>query len=257
MRTATYDAAFIACREPDVVTRKFDEHHIRTLERAARLQQAGVVKYILVSGDCAARYKRQGITPWFGTEADASAKELTDTYGRPAGSILRNRTAQNTIANFIDSAEEIIDSPDYGIDSMLVLTAAGRLARQRFIASKTLQGVVEMDFRSTGPTNDPNLDLKERFALAMQMKYLSDVPDGRAGWDILKATAYEGPTLLPFWASFDVAQQTIPASPDNSILDISKIIDNMETGNLSPEAPDIMDFAANTARELMVAARFG
>lgn len=245
-----YDAAFIACREPNPTTGKFDEHHTRTLHRAARLQQSGVVRLIVVSGRYAKWYDEHGLTPWFGTEADASKNELIFTHGRPAQSILKDPNAKNSVANFICSAEDIFDNPENNINSIVVLTAKGRLARQRFIARKVLEGVVRMDFRSTGPTNDPGLDTNERFALAMQRRFLN-VPNGRAGWDELKATNYEGAVLRPFWLSFDAAKQALLSAQEGITPNLLEIVSNMDTVDVSPMAPGIMDFASTAARQLI------
>jgi hypothetical protein len=238
-----YDAAFVPCKEPDITTGEFPDHHNRTLERVLELSQEGIVRSIALSGRYATWYDNHGVTPWFGTECDASADYLIKRGCSPE-TILRDPKSQDSIANFVHSGEDIF--VPLGIGNVLVVAAEERLPRLEFLGQKILDGVVDMDFESIGAANDPWLAQKELFTLAIQAKYLEDVPSGQTGWPVLKSWFYtEG--MYPFWISFDAAQQAMAPAAEGVSLSIPDIVASMDAERLSP---DIMEFATLTARSL-------
>lgn len=242
----TYDVAFVPCREPDVATGEFPAHHNRTLETALGLLESGIVRTIVLSGRYATWYDSHNVTPWFGTEAEASAKYLA-RLGCPPGAILKDTRSQDSISNYMYSAEDIFIPK--GMGRILVLAGDVRIPRLESLGKKVLDGVVNLDFASSGSANDPWLTQKEPFTLRIQDKYLADVPSGREGWPILKSWFYTN-GLYAFWTSFDAAQQTMVAKGID--LNIPDIVASMDPTGLPP---DTMEFAAITAGSLALTGR--
>lgn len=243
-----YDAAFVPCKEPDVTTDQFPEHHNRCLQTAWELQKAGAVGRIVLSGRYAAWYDNHGITPWFGTESDASAEYLLG-LGCPPEVMLKEKRSQDSVANLVYSAQDIF-IPE-GMKSVLLVTADERAGRLDFLCKHLLAGVVKVDVESVGPSNDPWLAQKEPFTLAVTQEYFKNVPKGTAGWPVLESWFYQG-GMYEFWTRFDAAHQAMPTPAESHTWSIPDIVASMDTKDL-PQ--DIVEFANAAARGLATASQ--
>lgn len=241
-----YDAAFVPCKERDVSTRKFPDHHLNALKEARRLLDEGLVRYIVPSGGNPRWHGDCGVTTGFDPECDGSADILINELRCPPGAILTDPLAYNNITNLVFSGRDVFDQkPD--IQSVLLLAADERLPRFEYLGPAILAGVVDLDFRSVGPTNDIALNRNEEFAGAMQREFaLVGVPQGRAGWDVLSRSAYEGELLQPFWLGYDAAKHDLSPQPEPR-----RIIAHMQP-ELYGVQPIVMDFATATAESLVL-----
>jgi hypothetical protein len=246
----SYDAAFVPCKEPDLTTRQFPEHHTQCLRTAWELQQTGVVKFIVLAGRYATWYDNHNIIPWFGTECDASGDYLIG-LGCPSEVILKEKRSQDSFANLVHSGQDIFIPK--GMQRILVVTADERAPRLDFLSRKILSGVAAVDIKTIGHAHDPWLAQKELFTLAMDKRYLADIPDGVEGWPVLESWFYSD-GKYKFWMRFDAAQQAMPAEPEGTILSIPDIVANMDTEGLPP---DVVEFATATARDLAYATPLG
>ena len=250
-----YDAVFVPCKEPSLETRAFPEHHLRAVECALALWITGEASCVVPLGGHAARYDAIGEEPaWFGTECDWTIQHFVD-MGYPASAFRREKRSRKTGENFKFAVEDVIDPsndpthPSYSeypgpIADVLVVTADERMPRIQLWAELVLAGIVrKLDFKSSGPVNDPELTLKELFAYYMQSRHLN-IPAGRAGHEKLDATSGEGDLRL-FWRRYDEAAHRLPPASQGTT--IAQIVAHMDTTDIDL---DIMESARKAAKEL-------
>ena len=242
-RLNQYDAAYVPMREPDFRTWQFDDHVYRCLQLAWKLQRAGVVRHIVVSGGRARWYKGQ-IEPPFFAESEEGKKYLVNKLGCPSDRVLTEWLSETSIENHMRTARKVFIPHD--IRRVLLITARERALRLHYLGERVFPQEKVTKFHFTIAGVAPDLEKNEAFALAMQKEYLQGVPQGKEGWGLLMRSEFEGPDLLPFWRKYDAAKAALRAAmPPGSTPAKPDVIAHMGEGGLSPGMRDFACAAGN------------
>jgi len=225
-----YNAAYVPMREPSL-TWEFDDHVYDCLDLALLLYEEGVVESIVPVGGLPKWYEREGIQAPYDAESDVGLEYLIKQgYTGPQ---LQERLSQTSMENHLRAAEDVFIRN--GMRRVLMISALERLPRLNLLREQVITPDEVSVFHITAAGRARKLRRKEDFAGVVQREFLPDVPKGRQGWDVLRASEYEGPLLLPFWKEFDATKAALhEAMPPGVIPDISDIVDRMSEESLEP-----------------------
>lgn len=228
----TYNAAYVPMKEPNPATGEFDPHVYACLGMARDLLEMGVVEGIVVAGGEAKWFAQEGVKSPVSSEGQWGRQHLLE-LGVSPDNIKDEDTSQTSVGNHVLTAENVF-APEgtEGMESVLMITAEDRAVRLYRLGAHVLYGVVPT-FHFTTVGTAPELAAKEAFTLRMQQQYLlGHVPRGRAGWDELRATNFDGHLLQEFWIKFDEAHNRLRAARPGATFEMQTIVANMDDGGL-------------------------
>lgn len=130
--TELYDAVVIFGAKPTGKAYEFPSHIYAALDASAKLYAQGKTRYIVLSGNYALRYDRDGQKPPF-RECDAMADYLI-TKGIPRGALLLEGTSKDTVANFYYTKREVLIP--HNLHKIHCIAADFRIARLTYLAQK-------------------------------------------------------------------------------------------------------------------------
>ena len=172
-RDTLYDAVIILGAKPSGEAHTFPSHIYAALDESAKLYMQGKTRHIVLSGNYALRYDRDGQKPPF-RECDAMADYLVN-LGVPRNVLLLEGISKDTIANFYYTKKTML--VPHKLRNVLFIAADFRLARLDYLARKVFGPEYTVSFSAVAALPD-EVNPTEDIVMQRTKDFLESMHDG-------------------------------------------------------------------------------
>lgn len=171
---STYDAIIVLGSKPNTTSWRFPTHVYKSLDVAAELWHQNISPYIIVAGNYALSFDKEGVQQPF-RECDELAQYLRQQRVSDSA-ILCEGESKDTIANFFYVKRLVLHKRNFR--RLILVTADFRVNRLQYLIEKILGPNYEVDCRAVPSLHDEASSYNESLTLARTREFLQDMPNG-------------------------------------------------------------------------------